>query len=159
MQRRSCFGGMSPEQQANLTDPLYTTEDGLVNFPALGAQLEQGIYSLAPTVGSFMVNPRLGMLVGAGSATGDIADRALAEVDAFATANNLTPAERSAMESAALEKSALYFGPGTLATGIYGSRLPLAGKIGAGAAEEGIEEGIVQPTLGEAVGEFAICSG
>jgi hypothetical protein len=150
------FGGMTSEQQANLTDPLYTTEDGLdINFPALGAQLEQGIYSLAPTVGAFMVNPRLGMLVGGASATGDIADRALAEVDAFATANNLTPAERSAMESAALEKSALYFGPGTLATGIYGSRLPLAGKIGAGAAEEGIEEGIVQPTLGEAVGEFA----
>ena len=148
------YRGMSPEQQANLTDPLYTAEEG-VNFPALGAQLEQGIYSLAPTIGSYLVNPAVGILVGGGSATGDVADRALAEVDAFATANNLTPAERSAMESAALEKSALYFGPGTLATGIYGSRLPLAGKIGAGAAEEGIEEGFVQPTLGEAVGEFA----
>jgi hypothetical protein len=145
---------MSPEQQANLTDPLYTAESG-VNFPALGAQLEQGIYSLAPTIGSFIVNPGLGMLVGGGSATGDIADRALGEVDAFATANNVTPEERSAMESAALEQSALYFGPGTLATGIYGSRLPVAGRIGAGAAEEGIEEGFVQPTLGEAVGEFA----
>jgi len=148
------FRGMSPEQQANLTDPLYTAEDG-INFPALGAQLEQGIYSLAPTIGSFIVNPGLGMLVGGGSATGDIADRALAEVDAVATANNVTPEERSAMESAALENSAFYFGPGTLATGIYGSKLPVGARIGAGAVEEGIEEGFIQPTLGEAVGEFA----
>jgi hypothetical protein len=33
------FRNMSPEQRANMTDPLYTTEDGLdINFPALGSR-------------------------------------------------------------------------------------------------------------------------
>jgi hypothetical protein len=37
------FRNMSPEQQANLTDPLYTAEDG-VNFPALGSAALSGRY-------------------------------------------------------------------------------------------------------------------
>jgi hypothetical protein len=56
------FRNMSPEQQANLTDPLYTTEDGLdINFPALGAQLYQGGISLAHYVRLFPGKPYFGL--------------------------------------------------------------------------------------------------
>jgi hypothetical protein len=154
------FRNMSPEQQANLTDPLYTAEDG-INFPALGAQLYQGGISLAPTLGAFFVNPLLGAADGGAQGSGDVADRALERVDNFATLNNTPginrmPAERSAMESAALETSALYAPLGALSAGIYGSRLPLAGKVATGSAEEAIEEGFVQPSAGETIGRYAI---
>jgi hypothetical protein len=96
------------------------------------------------------------LAVGGAQGSGDVAGDALEKVDNFATANNLTPAERSAMESAALETSALYAPIGALSAAIYGSRLPLAGKSGAGAVEEGVEEGFVQPSAGETIGEFAI---
>jgi hypothetical protein len=154
------FGSMSPGQQANLTDPLYTAEDG-VNFPALGAQLYQGAISLAPTLGAFFVNPLFGAAVGGAQGSGDVAGRALERVDSFATANNtpginLTPEERSAMESAALETSALYAPIGALSAAIYGSRLPLAGKVATGSAEEALEEGVLQPSAGETIGRYAI---
>jgi hypothetical protein len=148
------FRNMSPEQQANLTDPLYTAEDG-VNFPALGAQLYQGGISLAPTLGSFFVNPTLGLTVGGAQGSGEVAGRALERVDNFATANNLTPAERSAMESAALETSALYAPLGALSAAIYGSRLPLGAKV-AGASGRVYRRGFFQPSAGATIGEFAI---
>jgi hypothetical protein len=149
------FRNMSPEQQANITDPLYTAEGG-VNLPALGSGLYQGGISLATTLGSFLLNPTLGLTVGAGQGSGQVAGRALEKVDNFATANNLTPAERSAMESAALETSALYAPIGALSAAIYGSRLPLGAKVAVGSAEEATEEGFVQPSAGETIGEFAI---
>jgi hypothetical protein len=149
------FRNMSPEQQANLTDPLYTAEDG-INFPALGAQLYQGGISLAPTLGAYFVNPFLGAAVGGAQGAGDVAGRALERVDNFATANNLTPAERSAMESAALETSALYAPLGALSAAIYGSGLPLVKKVAFGAGEEFFEEGVFQPSAGATIGNFAI---
>jgi hypothetical protein len=149
------FRNMSPEQQANITDPLYTAEGG-VNLPALGSGLYQGGISLATTLGSFFLNPTLGLAVGGAQGSGQVAGGALEKVDNFATANNLTPAERSAMESAALETSALYAPIGALSAAIYGSRLPLGAKVAVGSAEEATEEGFVQPSAGATIGNFAI---
>jgi hypothetical protein len=66
------FRNMSPEQQANITDPLYTAEGG-VNLPALGSGLYQGGISLATTLGSFFLNPTLGLTVGGGQGSGQVA--------------------------------------------------------------------------------------
>jgi hypothetical protein len=108
-------------------------------------------------LGSFLLNPTLGLTVGAGQGSGQVAGRALEKVDNFATANNLTPAERSAMESAALETSALYAPIGALSAALYGSRLPLGAKVAVGSAEEFTRRRrFVQPSAGATIGNFAI---
>jgi len=150
------FRNMTPEQQANLTSPIFPEEGG-INWNALGAKTEQALYSAAPTVGAFLMHPVLGYATGTTMGIGDPVNQALNNVRQYAAENNLTPAQTSALESRVLEYGTTYAPAAALTSGLYNipSRSGLAATGGAMVGEAG-EEGFAQPNYAQMLTQYAI---